>query len=249
MLNDESLAAIFQRFDFDRWKGTNALGRGLYVRNYRIPAPAPGWDLVRAWTVPSVEGSPPALQTIWRNPAAGPDALLRVDMYECASRVAAHEFMVRLLAEHQVGGVSRVAQGGIGDVHATAGAGATAVFARGNLVIFVTRAGRHGAPATQPIAATIDADIVAEPPTAAAFAPSAPETAKAAAAPPKAGDRIPLDIPPEVAGQPAMVKVFTDGGEVSNESGRLELIVDDPQTAAAHVYALPAEGGPSRHGS
>src|SRR5690349_3487041 len=131
----EPPAAIAERFDFERWSGTNALGRGLFVQNYRIPPPGPGWELARAWNVPATEDNPPALQTIWRDvTAAQPDALLRIDVYECASRPAAHQLMVRLLGEHQVANVSPVAQGEIGDVHALGGDGSTAVFARGNLV-------------------------------------------------------------------------------------------------------------------
>jgi hypothetical protein len=249
----ELSAAIAERFDFDRWSGTNALGRGLFVRNYRIPPPAPGWELARAWNVPALEDMPPALQTVWRDPsAAQPDALVRIDVYECASRPAAHALMVRLLGEHQVANVSPVTQGELGDVHASGGDGATAVFARGNLVIFVARAGAEPSEALA-IAARVDADIVEEPVPElgrAAIAPERAETFKTIAAADSIGTTIPLDVDADqqeaMATMPVTTKIFADGAEVTNESGRLALIVTDPTRVNAVIYTLPADDGPSR---
>lgn len=241
-MTPDSFDAIARRFDFDRWLGANALGRGLFVRNYRIPPPAPGWELVRQWAVPAVEDMPPALQTLWRNPASGPDALLRIDVYECPSREAAHRHMLRLLGEHQVEGPDAVEQGTVGDVHAVAGEGNTAVFARGNLVVFVARAGTQPA-AARAIASSLDADITFEPPAELGQTLAPQETAFGAEGP----EALRTAIDTGGADEPrATVKIFSDGAEIIEESGRLELRVTDPARANAVVYTLPAEGGPSR---
>ncbi len=252
MLTPEAFAVAAQRFDFERWAGGNALGRGLFVRNYRIPLLRSGWELVRAWSVPATESSPPAMQTLWRNPAAGPEALLRVDVYECASRLAAHEQMLHLLGQNQMDNVTPVSEGEIGDVHATTTNGEMAVFARGNLVIFVARAGTQVMPATS-VAEELDADIVEEP--AELVQPAAEAAAVASvqrftSRPTKAKKRRAVTVHKEAIevtpGEPVMVKVFTDGGDPVLQDGRIELHATQAGVAKAVTYEIGAEGGPSR---
>jgi hypothetical protein len=64
------------------------------------------------------------------------------------------------------------------------------------------------------------------------------------------GDSIPLDIDDDeqeaAMGAPVTTKIFADGAEVTNESGRLALFVTDPARVNAVVYTLPADDGPSR---
>jgi hypothetical protein len=246
-MTPEMLDAIARRFQFERWAGVNTLGRELYVRNYRIPPPAPGWELVRAWNVPPLEDSPPALQTIWSSPSAGAEALLRVDVYECASREAAHRHMLRLLGDHEVEGAGEVTADDLGDVFSTTRRGETAVFARGNLVIFIARAGIQPAE-TRGVATTIDSDIVSEPAAELGRGVSVTQSARAAAEGGAESVAVPETIELETLDETsqATLKIFADGGEVFESSGRIEMRVTDPARANAVVYTLPADGGPSR---
>jgi hypothetical protein len=82
---------------------------------------------------------------------------VRIDVFECASVDAAHEYLIDALNEFESAGIGRRTDVTLGDV--AFGTDSVALFARANLVVFVRKATPQTEPVT-PIAQTIDTVIL-----------------------------------------------------------------------------------------
>jgi len=237
LTSEEALNAVKKRFEFDRWAGTNTLRRGLFLQNYRLPESFGPWRLARVDRVPAEAGWPATLHTMWVDPQQQSETLLRVELHECRSRLAAHDFFLRLLAEQQLESFERVEQGPIGDVQFISASSELAIFARANVVLFIARAGAVSVAATQ-VAGSIDAHVVAEPAPAA----GAVKIRRAAMAKVVALASAPaLDV--RIAGggaEPPTIKIFSEGGEAESGAEGLRFVPNRTGPAKMTVYAIGA---------
>ena len=86
---------------------------------------------------------PRSTHSIWQRREGDPDALLRIDVYECDSRDDAHQFLLRLLGEIETPLVQLRDELEVGDVAFADLQDAVILFARANLAVRVANAGRR----------------------------------------------------------------------------------------------------------
>lgn len=166
-----------RRFDFAGWQGITTLPLHLLLWRYRMRGTElPGWEIrsARALVLPQAGRF---LPSVWQHSGAVHGEAVRLDAYECASRDAAHETVIRLLGEFTAPVVRRLTDLELGDVaFGPAEQGRAVLFARANLVFLVATAGALQG-SVVPLAQSLDRDVVSKPPT----------VARARAAPPAAG--------------------------------------------------------------
>jgi len=264
MLSAEAEEAVKRRFRFEEWAGTNVLGRGLFVQNYHLPS-LEGWRLASAVPV-DFPNYPPSLQTIWVDESGISEAVMRIDVYECASRLAAHEFLIHLLGEIQSAMHDTVDRGNLGDLTFIVRGGQAVMFTRANLTFFIARA---GAVVTSPLpfGSRIDADVIEEPvqPFMAMAIGAAEEEGGGVRIEVRVGEPVTLDLPIDAAPPPDItamavplsplagaamgavaaahatkptVKIFSSGGEARLEKGRVAYVADQPGVWPLSIYVI-----------
>jgi hypothetical protein len=108
---------------------------------------------------------PPAhTRAFWRS-ADTPDALIEVELHECSSITAAHEWLLHLIAVFESPLLTRQEEPAMGDVCFSAPDPTMFLFARGNMVLHVRNAGRVIVEVTE-VARSLDANLIAKPKTA-----------------------------------------------------------------------------------
>ena len=122
--------ALKERHRFREWAGKSATTDDRGVRKLAFTGEElPGFRLDRTERREDVQ--PPRLTTFWRR--ASTQAVVRVDVFECASVNAAHEYLIDALNEFESAGIGRRTDAAFGDV--TFGTDSVALFARANLVV------------------------------------------------------------------------------------------------------------------
>ncbi len=144
-----------ERYRFIDWAGRSELPKDRQLRRFAFAGDElPGWTLERA-ARQDAGPAPPRLTSFWRRGAS--KTALRVDVFECASADAAHEYLVEALGEFQSTAIGRRTDVKLGDV--AFGTDTVALFARANLVVLVRNADREVVSVTA-IAQAIDALVV-----------------------------------------------------------------------------------------
>ena len=207
-----------REFGYEQWAGRTSLQESLAVWRYFVaPSLLQGWRLHGSQRFDS--GPATRTELIFTRPTREDDELLRVDVFECSSLVAAHEQLLRVVADFQSAAVTQVT-GGPGDV-AFGNGDFTQVFARANLVVMLRNAGRNLVPVTQSTR-LIDAEITSRPevvpnrvsPTLTALELEDRE--------PKVGSRVPIRVEAaDPLGRDVWFKAFASGGDLSIEDDRL----------------------------
>jgi hypothetical protein len=228
---------------FEEWAGRNRLAENLFIDGYFIWSRAvPGWQLMRCVPL-SAPGMPHCIQSLWRHPNL-PEALLRFDTWECYSRLDAHEFLVRFLGEIEASDAGKAKEGPFGDVGFAWLSDFAFAFARGNLVMFLSNAGRDRLPIAE-YAQSADADLISKPVV------HAREEAVAAARVVleiageglKARAPAPLRVEVrEAQGEGMYLKIFSKSGEVVRGPEGLEFHPESPGQARITVYTVTSEG-------
>lgn len=121
----------------------------------------PGWRLQHVDVLEDQPGRRVS-QSIWSLEAEGKDEVLSIDVYECASRQDAHDFLLELLDQFQSPLIDRLTQDAPGDVAFAHPGGYAVVFAVANLVIVLRNAGRELVPVTG-LARTIQEQLISPP--------------------------------------------------------------------------------------
>ena len=98
---------------------------------------------------------PPRLTSFWRR--TGTQAVVRIDVFECASVTDAHEYLIDALNEFESAAIARRTDVTVGDV--AFGTDSVVLFARANVVVLVRKATPQ-TEAVAPIAQMIDALIL-----------------------------------------------------------------------------------------
>lgn len=244
-MDDEALRSIKTAHGFEEWAGRTTLPVNLFIRHFFVSdAMLEGWRLLRATPI-QLPGAPPLVQSLWA-PEAGPaEALLRLDVYECDSRRAAHELLIRLIGEFQSSVVTRRDETGVGDVNFTPLGEGGVVFSRGNLVLSLGRAGTAPLPVME-IAREVDERLTERPEGG---APRAGATARAApasvATDDSAGPRV-LRVENAPEQRPMYQKIFSASGDLRVEGDEL---IYEPTRAGPpeiEVYSIDPQGHADR---
>jgi hypothetical protein len=168
--------------------------------------------------------------------------LLRVDAYECASRAAAHEFLVQQLGEFQSPEIRQADQGSVGDVAFTTDAAYSTLFARANMVLLVQTAGRELVSVGE-VAGGLDAELTRRPsPDDHPVAPTLERVVVAGDA--KAGERVRIVLDAsDPLGRPLWFKFFSTLGEVVLEGGQPSYVASGSGQDQLTVYAMNENRG------
>ena len=143
-----------ERHRFREWAGKSSVPADRNVQGLSLTGEeVPGFRLERSDR--RVDTQPPRLTSLWRR--AANQAVVRVDLFECASVADAHEYLIDALNEFESAAIVRRTDVAIGDV--AFGTDSVVLFARANLVVLVRKASPQ-TEAVLPIAQTIDALIL-----------------------------------------------------------------------------------------
>ena len=191
----EQLEQLKRFHEYERWRGRNRLPENLFVWRLLLEgSELPGWRTRRVQPI-TAPRMPRSTHSIWQRREGDPDALLRIDVYECDSRDDAHQFLLRLLGEIETPLVQLRDELEVGDVAFADPQDAVILFARANLAVRVANAGRSVIP-VRAVAEQLDGHVSAKP-----VEIDEPETAGLVRAPPrrrraaKAGAEISLEVP------------------------------------------------------
>jgi hypothetical protein len=146
--------ALKERHRFGEWAGKSSVSGDRIVRGLSLTGEElPGLRLDRVDR--RADTQPPRLSSFWRR--AGTQAVVRVDLFECASVADAHEYLIDALNEFESAAIVRRTDAAIGDV--VFGTDSVVLFARANLVVLVRKATPQ-TEAVAPIAQMLDALIL-----------------------------------------------------------------------------------------
>ncbi len=235
-----------RRHAYESWQNRNALSENLFVWRFFLSGnEIPGWQAHRIQAVEAA-GWPPGIQSIWHQPPAETETLLRVDVFECASRADAHAFLIQLLGEFQSPLIGRRTEGAIGDVAFSHPGDAGLLFARANLVLLIQNAGRELV-AVDDVARRIDSELIIRPDRREVRVVPEIRRFEVAAAQGAAREGVLLEVEAaDPLDRPLWYKFFSPSGEVLLAEGRLiyRAAASGPQEVT--VYALNANGGAAR---
>lgn len=161
-MGKKQLEYLKQHHEFEAWCGCNTLKENLFIWNYFLSGSEfPGWQIHsnQPMTVP---GWPRFIQSTWRHHEGDIETVLRVDVYECASRVKAHEFLLQLLGQFHLPNVELQEKIAVGDVAFSSPGDAVILFARANYVLLVSNAGRELVAANE-VARPFDTELYSKP--------------------------------------------------------------------------------------
>ncbi len=137
-MNNQILGSLKDRYKFNEWRGRNRLGKSdLHFSRFNIPN-----DLLEDLTrirkeAIEVPGLPGLQRSVWKIPGASASSLVKLNVYQCASREAAHEFLMERLSQAQSAEAYTQSDDKVGDVLFVSSGGRSIFFARANLVIFI----------------------------------------------------------------------------------------------------------------
>lgn len=229
-MDPECADGLKKRHAFDTWCGANASPFDLLVLDYFLHSRAiPGWRMETCEKA-VLPAFPPFIQSIWRRTDRSRSMELRIDVYECRSRPAAHEFLIRVLNEYQIPSATRREHLDVGDVAFTGPTDAGILFARANLVVHMASAGRDVVAVTES-ARLIDRDVYdVEQFALTLLAPSTPFEAQC-------GDACPLGlIALKQSAQLPCRRIFAWGGKIALENDVPNFRADAPGAHEIEAY-------------
>jgi hypothetical protein len=234
---------LSQRYGYEQWSGINTLGENLFIWKFSLSGNEfPGWEVYRIRPVEEVSW-PPTILSLWQRPTGVTEELLRVDVFECASRIAAHDFVVQLLGEFQTTLVARQEQIAVGDVAFVVPEDKDILFARGNLVLLVRNADRALVPVTDS-ARQFDTDLISKPETVGVKVVPEIQRFYSPATEFRVGVNVPLEVEAsDPLERPLWYKFFSSSGEVLLEEGRLIYRPASAGPQVVTVFAINANRG------
>jgi hypothetical protein len=240
MAHREQLEQLKRLHGYERWRGRNRLPENLFVWRLRLEgSELPGWRTRRVQPI-TAPRMPRSTHSIWQPRDGDPDALLRIDVYECDSRDDAHQFLLRMLGEIETPLVQLRDEFGVGDVAFADPQDAVILFARANLAVRVANAGRKVIP-VGPVAEQLDGYVAAKPDEVdereAAGLVRAPRKRRAA----KTGAEISLEVPRDDPDHVLVQKFFSPTGELRRRGGKLVYEATSPGKQEVSAFALQAD--------
>lgn len=242
-MNEQLLDQLKQRHFYQEWRGATTLEENLFIWQFFLSGnELPGWQAHRIRPV-ATEGRPSSIQSIWQRAEGGTEELLSVDVFECASRTTAHEYLLRLLGEFQSSEMARQKQTRIGDVAFAAPEDTTILSARGNIIVLVRNAGRNLAPITE-IASQFDRDLASRPETEEGKVVPDIVRFQSIARELQVGVSTPLEVEAvDPLERPLWYKFFSSHGEVLLEEGSLVYRPGSSGSQGVTVFAINANRG------
>lgn len=242
-MDKEGLKRIKQKIEYDKWCGRSALSESLFVYKYFLTAGSiESWQLHRQRPI-DVAGLPHCIQSMWRDPNGDPEVLLRVDIYECDSHTAAHEFLVHFVSQFQTAEVYRRDDVGIGDVVFIPKSEQAVLFIRANLLVFLADAGRIRAPLIK-LARDFDGELVDRPARSALAATSHELRISVVESTLREGGVTPVKLEIEGRGTQAFYyRMFCSSGEMLIKQGQLSFQASVEGSPTIDVYATGEAGG------
>jgi hypothetical protein len=248
------LDQIKQRYHYQAWRNSTTLSENLFVWPASVPDDGfPGWSPLSNQMVTTTSGQAPSdtrlplvyttprtMQSMWRGAMYSSNALMSVDLFQTASRRAAHELLLRLLGEFQSLLITRIPTNEIGDVCFSGPGRHLVVFARANLVLLMRNAGKDLISIEEP-AYQFDRRLIERPTVRPESQSEIPEL-QVALLPERTTARIEVVAPQELS----MVKFFSGSGEVHWLMGRLVYTSTRPGQQDLEVYGISPRGGMDR---
>ena len=144
-----------ERHRYSDWAGQTAAPSDRTVQKFMFTGDElPGYHLERTERR-EIAQHPPRVTGFWRRIDA--DAVVRVDVFECHSVDAAHDYLIEARGEFESAAIGRRTDVSFGDV--AFGTDSVVLFARGNVVVLVRKATPQTDSVTG-IAQAIDAKIL-----------------------------------------------------------------------------------------
>ena len=122
-----------EEYLFDEWKGQSGLIHNLFIWKYFVTgSELPDWN---AYTIESIKIPkwPPLIKSIWQHSKIGSESAIRIEMFECASRLKAHNYLLFLLSTFEHTLTKYEEESSVGDVSFTNEGETTFLFARANM--------------------------------------------------------------------------------------------------------------------
>ena len=143
MQQPSDLDRLKQRYHFEEWKDPEPVDGGRAPAIIFSGDELPGWRLVRQ-TRRKPEGHPTLVRTMWQGDS--PDALMGIDLHECASSVEAREYLLLRLGEAQGPALTRSDLLDAGEVAFATPGNTMVAFVRDSIVAALHAAGRRVVP-------------------------------------------------------------------------------------------------------
>jgi hypothetical protein len=262
-MDKRQFSNLARHHDLESWHGRNRLSENLCAWRYFLSEDAlPAWrphrnQHIEAPRVPVLPTSatragltqPPWLRTVqsvWTSGEGTREAILNIDVYECSSRAAAQEYLVRMLGEFESPLVSYDENSAIGDVVFTGPGNSAILVARANLVFVIRNAGSDLVPVDVP-ASQLDRDLISKPQPDPGRVESRVVRFDAGEAEMKTERSVDIAVeggpPAEVS---PMYKFFSPTGEVVLEDGRPVYRSMSPGPQEISMYEIHPRGGETR---
>lgn len=240
-MDKDQIAALKERHLFDEWRVRRAPGESLFVWKYVLgEKQLPGWRPERIQPL-RTNRAPSGFQSLWQRTDGRGRVLLGLDIFECGSAIAAHEYLVWLLGEFQSPLIERRDDLGIGSVSFTVPGETAIVFARANLVAMMRNAGPELVPLAE-IARRFDAFIAARPTRTGTGQPPRIDSFEARAG--RAGTR-PIALLDLIAShpraRPVWFRLFATDGNFGTRDGAVAWVPAHPGRHEITAYALDAD--------
>ncbi len=235
----DGLEAFRERHGFEDWRGSRTTDEELFVWEFFFGGrELPGFRALRIDTV-EAPAWPLAIQSLWGSTESAEDEeqLVRIDVYECASRADADELVVRLLAQFQSPLIER-RRNGLGDVAFGMPGDTSLVFARANVAVVVLNAGGE-VQSVEPVAREVDR-LFTEPQQL-DRSPVRPEIRRVALAEGKPSSGVPIALVLEAddpLGRRVWFRLSAKHGEFSASDGRVFYTPEAEGTQAIEVVAI-----------
>lgn len=147
--DDARVLFVKQQLEFDKWKNRNQLSETLLIHQFFLNTKEfVDWDIQIFAQLEANQHAPRYIHSLWRS-RYFLDEAVRVDFYECPSRLKAQEFLTRLLVNvHTTIDVLRPFPE-LGDIAFSSSRNKSVIFTRANLVVIMSKTNFSEIPLTQ----------------------------------------------------------------------------------------------------
>lgn len=212
---------------YPSWRGLPAPSPQRHVIGWRpLEDALPGWQRHERLSPVGIDANTTRSTSTWTQ-ANRLETLSVVEVYECRSRIDAHENLVALAASFEFGFEPSSATPKLGEI-AFAGRGGTLLFALANLAARVIR-GDTGKQSLLRVASCVEATLLA------AQAATSTQIVQAAAL----GDRFAINLPPPAGWRPDTHVLSSTTGRFENDAGIHWFIAETDGVHTVTLDTLP----------
>ncbi len=242
-MDNNDLTLFKQHLEYDEWAGTTTLTEELLVMDFFLDEEVfPGWQVSRIHENQR-EGARSCFLALWERSDKSSEELFRFDVFECKSRLSAHELIGHLLAEFQTTDVIRKMDLDIGDVVFTDPDQSVVLFSRANLVVLTRDAGLQHHPVAE-VARRLDESIKSKSSSRESGVVPSMRRFVVITKEPSVGDAVVLEIEAvDPLQRPVWFKFFARSGELSIDDDRVIYRPAEKGAQEIEVFAVNANYG------